>query len=143
MAHLILQICCKLRKSWQHFFSVYDSTAKVAKKQRSSSSTATIAETSRPHVTLDDINAVFGSPTALDLDPSSQEPIIVSDTKEAKAAVKTQVDWSLDPPAMIRIDSVGFTEIAKMESIPDSAFQIAVFANGDRIESCYIFEIHF
>ena len=41
---------------------------------------------------------------------------------------------------MVRIGGDGFTEIAAMESPPGAAFQIAVFANGDRIESCYIFE---
>ena len=75
-----------------------------------------------------------------DVDSSSQEA-------EAKTLVEateaTIVDWSLNPPCMVRIGGDGFTEIAAMESPPGAAFQIAVFANGDRIESCYIFELHF
>ena len=65
----------------------------------------------------------------------------VESSQEAEA--KTLVDWSLNPPCMVRIGGDGFTEIAAMESPPGAAFQIAVFANGDRIESCYIFELHF
>ena len=65
----------------------------------------------------------------------------VESSQEAEA--KTLVDWSLNPPCMVCIGGDGFTEIANMESPPGAAFQIAVFANGDRIESCYIFELHF
>ncbi len=87
-----------------------------------------------------DITAVFGeAKPSQESAKSDCGEVEVLSSQEAKALV----DWSLDPPAMIRIGSDGFTEIAKMETIPTSAFQIAVFANGDRIESCYAFELHF
>jgi hypothetical protein len=87
-----------------------------------------------------DITAVFGEVLpSQESKKSACEKVELVSSQEAKALV----DWSLDPPAMIRIGGDGFTEMAKMETIPTSAFQIAVFANGDRVESCYTFELHF
>ena len=67
----------------------------------------------------------------------------VESSQEAEAKTRDLVDWSLRPPCMVRIGSDGCLEKAAMESPPGAAFQIAVFENGDRIESCYIFELHF
>ncbi len=99
-----------------------------------------------------DITAVFGgkpSQRETERERENTDCEEVADCEEVEVLssqdpeAQTLVDWSLDPPAMIRIGGDGFTEIAVMETIPTSAFQIARFANGDRIESGYIFELHF
>ncbi len=86
---------------------------------------------------MEEITAIFG------VHSKENDDVELVSSQEAKAPAKAQIDWSLDPPCMVRIHGDGFTEMAKMVTVPDSAFQIALFANGDRIESGYTLDLHF
>ena len=68
----------------------------------------------------------------------------VESSQEAEA--KTLVDWSLNPPCMVRIGGDGFTEIAAMES-PQVLLSRLLFSQMETesnlvIFLSYTFELH-
>lgn len=106
--------------------------SKLPLQQRKSSIT-------RSRVTLEEIAQVLGPAApaaAAPATPKSNAPIYIDESPSAPPAAassfKQLFDWSKQ--TMIRIDASGQVEEAVMQSLHGAAFQIAVFANGDKVE---------